>query len=217
MGQPALRKIRVWDLPVRLFHWALPVLMTVLFLSAYAGQMQVHARMGTVTLVLVLFRLVWGFVGSQTARFSDFVTGIGGIHDYLSGKRPKTTGHNPLGAWMILAMLATLLIQSLSGLFSSDSIAFDGPLAHWIGHTAANLAARVHTNLAYAIDILIAVHVLAVVLHWALRGENLIMPMLSGNKHVPADVGQPAFSNPALALTILVLIALLIAAVALAE
>lgn len=207
MKAPDLRKIRVWDLPVRLFHWALVVLMVMLFVSAYAGQMDAHAALGRIVLVLVLFRLVWGFVGSQTAKFRDFVKGLGGIRAYLSSKTTDTVGHNPLGALMVVALLGALLIQALSGMFSSDGIGFSGPLAHWISSVASDSITRLHVFMAYVIAALVAVHVLAVLLHWILHRENLILPMFSGKKWVPLNTVQPLFTSSAIALVIVVVVA----------
>jgi cytochrome b len=100
MSKSNMHKMRVWDLPTRLFHWALFVPMTLLFVTVYAGRMDAHAAMGQAVLVLVVFRLAWGFIGSQTARFSDFVKGPSAIRSYLAAGQSRTLGHNPLGAAM---------------------------------------------------------------------------------------------------------------------
>lgn len=212
MKVPELRNIRVWDLPVRLFHWALVVLMVMLFISAYVGQMDAHAALGRIVLVLVLFRLVWGFVGSQTARFRDFVKGGAGIQAYLSSRTTDTVGHNPLGALMVVALLGALSIQALSGMFSSDGIAFNGPLAHWISRVASDSITRFHVFMAYAIAVLVAVHVLAVLLHWMLHKENLVLPMFSGKKWVPLNTIQPLFASAAIALLIVAVVAAMVVA-----
>lgn len=212
MKTPERRKVRVWDLPVRLFHWALVLLMAMLFLSAYAGQMETHGVIGRVVLVLVVFRLVWGFIGSQTSRFSDFVKGIGGIRAYLSSGKLDTVGHNPLGALMVVAMLAVILIQAVSGMFSSDGLGFSGPLAHWISRVASDSAASFHVVMAYVIATLIAVHVLAVLWHWIRCRENLITPMFSGEKWVPLSSVEPLLARSALALAIVVVVAAMVVA-----
>lgn len=206
------QQIRVWDLPVRLSHWVLVLLMTMLFLSAYAGQMEAHGAIGRVILVLVVFRLVWGFIGSQTSRFSDFVKGIDGIRAYLSSGKLETVGHNPLGALMVMAMLAAMLIQAGSGMFSSDGLGFSGPLAHWISSVASDSVASFHVIMAYVIAILIALHVLAVLWHWIRHRENLIIPMFTGKKWVPPNTVRPLFASSALALVIVVLVAVLVVA-----
>lgn len=210
MKAPELRKIHVWDLPVRLFHWALVVLMVMLFVSAYAGQMDAHAALGRIVLVLVLFRLVWGFVGSQTAKFRDFVKGLGGVHAYLSSKTTDTVGHNPLGALMVVVLLGTLLIQALSGMFSSDGIGFSGPLAHWVSSVDSDSITGLHVFMAYVIAALVAIHVLAVLLHWIVHRENLILPMFSGKKWVPLNTVQPLITSSVIALVIVVVVAAIV-------
>lgn len=197
------REVRVWDLPVRLFHWCLPVALVVLFVSADGDAMELHALAGQAVLALVLFRLAWGFVGSRTARFSDFVVGPRGIADYLAGGRPRSLGHNPLGALMVLALLAFLLVLAVSGMFADDGIFYAGPLAHRIGAAAAVRLAEFHGVAAYVLLGFVAVHALAVPWHWLRHGENPIAPMLSGNKLVADDVPSPRLAGPARALGVL--------------
>ncbi len=210
MKTPERQKIRVWDLPVRLFHWALVLLMAMLFLSAYAGQMDAHGAIGRVVLVLAVFRLLWGFIGSQTSRFSDFVKGLGGIRAYLANGKLETVGHNPLGALMVVAMLAAVLGQAVSGMFSSDGLGFSGPFARSVSSVASDLAAGFHAITAYVMAGLIAVHVLAILWHWIRRRENLIVPMFSGKKWVPRNTVQPLFASSALALVTVALVAVLV-------
>lgn len=210
MSKSAMHKMRVWDLPTRLFHWALFVLITLLFVTAYAGRMDAHAAMGQAVLVLVVFRFSWGFIGSQTARFSDFVKGPSAIRSYLAGGQSGTLGHNPLGAAMVLALLATILVQALSGLFSSDGIGFDGPFANLISSVASDSVASLHVTLAYVIAGLVAIHIVAVLLHWMLRGENLIVPMFSGKKWVQAGAFELRFTHTAAAVVVVVAAAILL-------
>lgn len=206
-----MHKMRVWDLPTRLFHWALFVLITLLFVTAYAGRMGAHAAMGQAVLVLVVFRLAWGFIGSQTARFSDFVKGPSAIRSYLAGSQSGTLGHNPLGAAMVLALLATLLVQALSGLFSGDGIGFDGPFVHLISRVASDSVTSLHVTLAYVIAGLVAIHIVAVLLHWMRRGENLIVPMFLGTKWVQVGTSELRFTPTAAAFAIVVVAAVLLA------
>lgn len=210
MKQSNMRKMLVWDLPVRVFHWALVLLITLLFVTAYAGRMDAHAAMGQAVLVLVVFRLAWGFIGSQTARFSDSVKGPSAIRSYLTGGQSETLGHNPLGAAMVLALLAAILVQALSGLFSTDGIGFDGPFAHLLSRVASDSVASLHVTLAYVIAGLVAIHLLAVLLHWMLRGENLIVPMFSGKKWVQAGTSELRFTPTAAAVVIVVVAAALL-------
>ncbi len=184
--------MRVWDLPTRLFHWALVVLVALQFATAefHWLSMQWHFYFGYATLALLLFRVAWGFAGSQTSRFSDFVRGPAAVWRYLkslpAGRSEATIGHNALGGWSVLAMLALLLAQTLSGLFASDGIDTDGPFVDAVSGAAVKLMTRLHHLGETALLVLIGLHVVAVLLHWLLHHDNLILPMLSGRKRAAA-------------------------------
>ena len=183
---------RVWDLPTRLFHWALVVLVALQFATAefHWLSMQWHFYLGYATLALLLFRIVWGFAGSQTSRFGDFVRGPAAVGRYvrslLAGRSEVTIGHNALGGWSVLAMLALLLAQTLSGLFASDGIDTDGPFVDAVSTATVKLMTRVHHLGETALLALIGLHVVAVLLHWLLHHDNLIAPMFSGRKRITA-------------------------------
>jgi len=195
--------VRVWDLPTRLFHWALVVLIALQFATAEFGflSMQWHYRFGWATLALIAFRVLWGFVGSQTSRFSDFVRGPMAVMRYLrmqwlgtksaanstSGK--VHIGHNPLGGWSVVTMLLCVLVQAISGLFTSDGIDEDGPFVEVVSGATVKLATKLHHLGETVLIALIALHIAAVLLHWALKHDNLITPMITGRK--PAAVPAP--------------------------
>jgi cytochrome b len=187
------RTIRVWDIPTRVFHWCLPVALIALFVSADTYAMELHALVGEAVLALVLFRLVWGFVGSQTARFRDFVVGPRGIADYLAGRAPKSLGHNPVGALMVLALLGALLGLAVSGLFADDGIFYSGPLAGRIGNAQAVRIGELHAAGAYVLAALAGIHVLATLWHLLHRKRNLITPMLTGRTRTELDAPPPVF------------------------
>lgn len=199
MARNLPRTIRVWDLPIRICHWCLPVAVAVLFVSAHTHAMDLHALAGEAVLALVLFRLAWGFVGSQTARFRDFVVGPRGIADYLAGREPKSLGHNPIGALMVLALLGALLVLAVSGLFADDGIFYSGPLADRIGSALAVRIGEFHVVGAYVLAGLVGVHVLATLWHLVWRKRNLIAPMLSGRMRVARGVAPPVFAGLPLA------------------
>lgn len=186
--------VRVWDLPTRLFHWALAALIALQFATAEFGllSMEWHYRFGYATLALILFRVVWGFVGSQTSRFADFVRGPRAVARYLrapmSAQTPSRPGHNPLGGWSIVAMLICVLAQTLSGLFSSDGIDEDGPFADAVSNATIKLATKLHHFGETALLILVTLHVAAVLLHWALKHDNLVAPMITGRKRTDVPV-----------------------------
>lgn len=204
------RELRVWDLPIRLFHWALVAAVAVAILSAELDVLAVHMLAGETVLVLVLFRLVWGVVGSQTARFAEFVKGPEAIRDYLKrsragGEAAFTLGHNPLGALMVIALLLMLLVQAGSGLFTSDDILVDGPLVPLASGATVGLLSSLHRLLANGIFVLIGLHVVAVLFYLLVKKDNLIRPMLTGRKSLPARlvVTEPRRASAALALAIL--------------
>jgi len=209
------REVPVWDLPTRLFHWSLVVLVAVAVISAKMGVLWVHMLAGEAVLSLVLFRLVWGVVGSQTARFTDFVKGPRAILAYLGRKGAgdaavdnttmagATLGHNPLGALMVVALLLVLAVQAGSGLFTSDDILVDGPLVPLVSSTVVGTLSSLHRLLSDGILILIGLHVLAVFAYLLVKKDNLIRPMVTGRKTVESPVPAPRRASPALALAIL--------------
>jgi cytochrome b len=181
-------RVRVWDLPVRLFHWLLLVLLGFSWWSGEQGNewMEYHAWSGCAILTLVLFRVVWGFVGSDPARFAHFVRGPSVSYAYfrsLLQRQPKAyLGHNPLGGWMILSLLLVLLVQAVTGLFGNDDSDYEAPLAHWLSHSTSSLITTLH---AYNFDLLlglIGLHVAAVLTHQLLRRDDMIRAMFTGVK-----------------------------------
>ncbi len=186
---------RVWDLPTRLFHWALVILIALQWASAEFNllAMEWHLRCGYAILGLVLFRIAWGFVGSQSARFAEFVTGPRRIAAYLPlalSREPDTSpGHNPLGGWSVLALTGVVLAQAITGLFASDDIALFGPLAERVDAKVMDWMTDAHKLLPDVLIALIVLHIGAVAYHALWKGENLIGAMLSGRKRLPADPG----------------------------
>ncbi|MGB5102234.1 MAG: cytochrome b/b6 domain-containing protein [Steroidobacteraceae bacterium] len=179
----------VWDLPVRLGHWLLVTCVAGSWLTHQAGieWFAWHRRFGYAALVLVLFRIAWGFVGTRHARFANFVAGPPAIVAYLrGGARDEAVGHNPLGALSIVAMLVLLLLQAATGLFANDEIANAGPFYGWVAHETSNrITALHHANFDWLLA-LIVLHVAAVAWHVRMRRSALIRAMVTGRK----DAGQ---------------------------
>lgn len=213
----ATRSVAVWDLPTRLFHWGLVVLVTVAVVSAKLDRMDTHMLAGEAVLALLLFRLVWGLIGSQTARFTDFVKGPRAVLDYAAGRhgRRPVLGHNPMGGLMVVVLLLALLTQAVSGLFTSDDILVDGPLVPLAASATVATLSSLHRLLSDGILILVGLHVLAVLVYLLVKKENLIRPMITGRKAIPADspVAAPKRTPAAVALAILAAAAGLVAAV----
>lgn len=198
----AKHRIQVWDLLIRLFHWCLVILVGAVFATASLGALEVHELAGKGVLDLVVFRLIWGVVGSQTARFSDFLGGFTAIRQYLVYRQSKSLGHNPLGGWMVAAMLAVLLIQAATGLLANDGILFQGPLAHSISQSLSDVASSAHLRLANLLGGLIAIHITAILLYWFVGRENLVAPMFTGTKWITAPVKPVQFVSLILAVAI---------------
>ena len=183
-------KMRVWDLPTRLFHWLLVVLIALQYATAefHFLDMEWHFRFGYATLALIVFRLLWGVFGSQTSRFAAFVRGPSTVFRHtvslLSNKAATSVGHNPLGGWSVLVLLASVLLQAISGLFASDGIDTQGPLSDKLTTAAVKTWTRIHDWNQDILLILIALHVLAIALYYLLRQENLLGPMITGRKLV---------------------------------
>lgn len=182
-------KVRVWDLPVRLFHWLLIPLMAFSWWSAEEGRLDWHRLSGYAVLTLIVFRLAWGVIGSDTARFSRFLKGPRGIGAYLGKKSDEPTlGHNPLGGWSVLAMLLLLAAQVVLGLFAIDVDGIEsGPLAVFVSFEQGRIAAEAHHLTFNILLALIALHVLAVIYYALFQRQNLIGPMITGRKALAAD------------------------------
>ena len=205
-GMPA-PLTRIWDLPTRLFHWALAALVVFSLVTAKLGGlwMDWHMRSGYAVLALVLFRLLWGFAGSHYARFETFVRGPRAILAYLTGKSRHGAGHNPLGALSVLALLAMLLVQASAGLFANDDIFTEGPLAKFVSAAASTQLTRLHKQGETVLYVLVGLHVVAVVYYTVYRSEPLLRTMLRGDRAIEAS---PAQDDLALRLRALLLLAL---------
>jgi cytochrome b len=183
---------RVWDLPTRLFHWLLVVLIALQYATGefHFLSMDWHFRFGYATLALIVFRLLWGIFGSQTSRFAEFARGPSVVFRHsvalMSNKAVAGVGHNPLGGWSVLVLLASVLLQTVSGLFASDGVDTQGPLSDRLTTAAVKTWSRIHEWNQNALLVLIALHVVAIALYYVLRNENLLSPMISGRKLVDA-------------------------------
>lgn len=183
--QPA--RIHVWDLPTRLFHWSLVLSVTLALATGLVGGdwMPVHGYAGIAIVGLVAFRLVWGVAGAAHARFANFAPTPGRLRAYLGGNW-RGHGHNPLGALSVFALLALLAAQAGTGLVGNDEISFQGPLAQLVDEARSLQLTGLHQQLAYVLMGLIALHVLAIAAYLLVRKTNLVKPMVTGWKELPA-------------------------------
>ena len=183
----ARARVRIWDWPTRAFHWLLVLLIPALWWTAKNDAMALHATLGVTMAGLVLFRLVWGLIGSSTARFSNFLKGPRGLLSYLNGRAAQALGHNPLGGWSVAAMLTLLTAQVGLGLFASDEDGeVLGPLSLWVEEETVEWVTETHEWLFYVLLALIALHVAAILFYALGKRQNLVGPMLTGSGSAPA-------------------------------
>ncbi len=201
------KRILVWDLPTRLFHWLLVAAVVGLVVTGKVGGNLIdwHGKIGLLVLGLVVFRLVWGIVGSTYARFCQFFPTPAKIATYLKGGW-QAPGHNPLGAFSVFALLGVLIFQLLTGLVANDDIAFVGPLYDLVGRDLSNLATGWHRLSVDVLIALIVLHLAAIMFYAHVKKDNLVKPMVRGWKEV--DQGEPARGGGALALVVALVIAL---------
>jgi cytochrome b len=178
-------RVRIWDLPTRLFHWSLVVLVAFSIVTAQVGGLWLdwHMRSGYSILALVLFRLLWGAAGSRYARLGHFVRGPRVVLEYLRGRHPDVkAGHNPLGALSVVAILALLLVQAATGLFANDGSFTEGPLARLVSSATSETFSTAHRWGEPVLYALAGLHVAAVLFYLVVRRENLIGPMITGDR-----------------------------------
>lgn len=209
------RTVKVWDIWIRLFHWLLVALILLSYLTGEIGgfdftmpgterfvsNMNVHMWSGVAILGLVAFRLVWGFAGSTTARFANFVRGPGTIIAYLksmlSGPVSFFAGHNPAGGAVVVIILIALAAQATTGLFSQDESFFatKGPLAFLVEDDLSKQITVIHKQIwEYGLLILIVVHIAANLFYWLIKKQDLILAMITGRRRLPEGEAEPSVS-----------------------
>lgn len=192
--------IRLWDLPVRLVHWAFVLLIPALWWTGEEGDLERHKTVGLVMIGLVAFRILWGLFGSATARFASFIRGPGAILAYLRGG-PAGLGHNPIGGWSAALMLLLLGGQAGFGLFAQDVDGLEsGPLSYLVSYDAADSAREWHHLGFDLILIVIGLHIAAILFYRLVKRDNLVTPMITGKREVEGAVAQPKLAPAWLAL-----------------
>ena len=201
--------VKVWDGWIRLVHWGIVALFAFSWWSAWTYRMDWHLRSGLAMLALLLFRLAWGVLGSETARFTRFLRSPLAALRHLShlGRREADmeVGHNAAGGWMVLAMLLLLLVQVGTGLMADDQVLTHGPLAPHVAPETSDLATAIHATNFWLILVLAGLHVLAVFAYALLKGQDLVRPMVTGVKRLPAAMAgrAPRLGSPALGAVLL--------------
>jgi cytochrome b len=202
-----LKRIRLWDLPIRIFHWALVVAVTVALITGEIGAqwIGVHGKAGLTIVGLLSFRLVWGVIGSSYARFASFAPTWSALRRYFKGQW-HGVGHNPLGALSVFALLGILAAQAATGLFANDDIDFTGPLFNLVEEATSNRLTAFHQIISYGIFAILALHILAIAFYVLIKKNNLVKPMVTGWKEV--DDGKLATQGGPIALTVALIFSL---------
>jgi len=211
---PARRPVSVWDFPTRFFHWALVLFVTI---SLVTGEDEgllfvVHTVAGYAVLLLLLFRLIWGFVGSLHSRFTDFVHGRRIVLDYAAQlfrlRPPDSVGHNPLGGWMVVLILATLALVVLTGLLSGGEDGGRGLLHGVLLAPGSEGLSDLHEAIGNFVIALAIIHVLGVLADWLLTGDNIVRAMITGDKLLdePVAARQPPLAPTWLAIAAALLV-----------
>jgi cytochrome b len=209
-----LLPMRVWDGATRLFHWSIVLLVIVSYVSISLADgpranlwMRIHFASGETMLALLLFRLIWGVIGSDTSRFARFllspVAALRHVGNIRKREPDTEVGHNAAGSWMVLALLLVLLAQVVTGLFANDDGVNEGPLAQFAAKSTSDLLSGWHGIIFNVLAALIGLHVVAVIAYAVLKGQNLVRPMITGKKKLPAATRAPRMVSPLLAFAVL--------------
>jgi len=213
------KTLKIWDLPVRLFHWSLVSLFIAAYITNALGTsyFKYHLWCGYAIIVLVSFRIIWGLVGTYHARFSNFVrnpiTTLKYAISVVKKNEKHYVGHNPLGAVMVIVLLIAILVQAVTGLFTNDEIFNTGPLYGYISDSLSLQLTSLHRQLFYWILGAVVLHILAVLIHVFFKHDNIIKAMFTGKKSAQhAEDGKSIGSSRIiLAIIIIALLSLLLA------
>lgn len=221
MGDPSEKEntssIKVWDVYLRLFHWLLALCIIVSFVSVRMDEMEIHFISGHVILALIIFRILWGFVGSRTALFSSFIKGPKATWRYLktsdSPEFKPMIGHSPIAALSVIALLLTISAQVVTGLMSDDEMFLQGPLAQFVSYETAYQATTYHAYIPKFIVGLVILHILAIIFYKFVKKENLVQPMITGSKTLRDEDIERGHDNsdrahPVAAITIVISVAI---------
>ncbi|HEY7928634.1 MAG TPA: cytochrome b/b6 domain-containing protein [Steroidobacteraceae bacterium] len=211
-------RVLVWELPVRLFHWMIFLLVAAAYVSWRLNRMDWHVWIGYAALTAVLFRILWGFFGGDCARFAHFLAGpsaaVAHLRHALQREPDRQVGHNAAGGWMVVLLLALLLTETLSGLLVNNDVADEGPLTELLPAPLANAITATHS---IGWDLLAGaacLHVAAILLYAGVKRQNLVSPMITGRKALPPEVAAPRRGGALRAIVLLAISALAVAGLA---
>jgi len=200
---PGVTAVPVWDLPTRLFKWGFALAVAVSWTTGQLRLFSWHFRSGYVVIALLVFRLLWGLVGSDSARFARFLRGPGAAWRHLAavrrGEADRDPGPNPAGGLMVVLLLGLVVLQLGTGLFSDDGVLAEGPLAARVSAEASDFLGMIHVRVQKLILAAVVLHLLAVLTYRVIAGRDLVWPMLTGIKPLPAETGAGAIEAPRMA------------------
>lgn len=196
---PALRPVKIWDLPTRVFHWSLVLLVLASWFTDQMGWARLHFLSGYAMVGLLIFRLIWGFLGSETSRFVQFLRSPAGafrhLRQVLAREPDLEVGHNVAGGWMVMLLLVLLLVQVATGLCANDDVMAEGPLAKYVGKPWSDRLGTIHSINFSLIELAVLAHVCAVLAYWLFKRHNLLRPMITGVKRLPASIRAPLMAS----------------------
>ncbi|MCK9489631.1 MAG: cytochrome b/b6 domain-containing protein [Xanthomonadales bacterium] len=216
----SLHPYKVWDLPTRLCHWALVLLLMAQWASGQFGLLPIssHLWLGYALLVVIVFRILWGFVGSDSARFSHFLRGPAAVRAYLgrlgSDQPTRWPGHNPVGGWSTVLLLALALVQAVTGLFAERWGVLAGPLVETVSRGTVRSLTDLHGLLHWLLMVVVLAHIAAAVWYRWHKGEDRIGPIFGRGRIDLPDAPVLRFAGTLRALVVLALSLALVAAIA---
>ena len=187
--------VKIWDLPTRIFHWTLALLILYQLSTSLLGEgpSETHLYVGYVITTLVLFRISWGFYGGTTSKFINFLYAPSTVLNYLFKKNSQNRqffGHNPAGGYSVIFILASVAIQTITGMFCDDDIMLAGPLRSLVADDTTSIINQIHSINAWFLLGLITLHLVAITWHYFFKKDNIISPMVTGKKNAPATLDQ---------------------------
>ncbi len=196
---PALRPVKIWDLPTRVFHWSIVLLVLASWFTDQIGWTRLHFLSGYAMVGMLIFRLIWGFLGSETSRFVSFVKSPAGalrhLRQLLVREPDLEVGHNVAGSWMVMLLLVLLLVQVATGLCANDDVTAEGPLAKYVGKAWSDRLGTIHSINFTLIELAVLVHVGAILAYWLLKRHNLTRTMITGVKLLPTSIRAPLMAS----------------------
>lgn len=203
----SVREVVVWDLPTRIFHWLLVGLLVGSVVTVQLHAMELHALFGYAILTLVIWRILWGLLGSENARFAHFVKGpgevLGHIGHILRRSPDRETSHNPLGGWAVIALLLLVAAQATTGLFANDDVLFRGPLFPFVGKAMSDRLTSWHYTIKDVLLVMVGLHIAAALFYRFVLRHRLVEAMVTGRKALPREASPPALAGPLRALLLL--------------